>query len=131
MGSWSVCDIIINAHRERIGLLEYHTYTFAEKVHIHVSVDVFAVKLYFSCDGTSLYKIVHTVEGFQKCGFTTTAGPDKSCDLFFRDLHIDAFQCMKVSVMKIHIIYQNFCFFTHDQFIILSLFFWLPDRTGH
>ena len=59
--SRAVCNIIINAHRERIGLLKYHAHTLTQKVHVHISVNIFPVKLYLSCDGTAFHKVIHTV----------------------------------------------------------------------
>ena len=43
MCSRAVCNIIIDAHWERIGLLEYHTHTFTQKIHVHISVNIFFV----------------------------------------------------------------------------------------
>ena len=60
----SVCDIVVNAHRERIRLLEYHADTPAQQIHVHAAVDVFPVEQHLSCDLTSLYQIVHAVQAF-------------------------------------------------------------------
>ena len=61
MRARSVCDIVVNAHRERIRLLEYHADTPAQQIHVHAAVDVFPVEQHLSCDLTSLYQIVHAV----------------------------------------------------------------------
>ena len=42
-------------------LLEYHSHTFTQKIHVHISVNIFPVKLYLSCDGTAFHKVIHTV----------------------------------------------------------------------
>lgn len=36
-------------------------YSFSQKIHIHISVNIFTVKLYLTGDHTSLNKVIHTV----------------------------------------------------------------------
>ena len=42
VGFRSVSNVFVNAHGKRIGLLKNHTHTFAQKIDIHIAVDIFA-----------------------------------------------------------------------------------------
>ena len=65
MSSRSVGDVVVNAHREWIWLLKYHTDPFAESVDIHFpAVDVFSVQQHFTSDPAARNEIIHSVYGF-------------------------------------------------------------------
>ena len=64
MCSWSVSNIVINAHRKWIRFLEYHPNSFTEQVYINIFVNVFAIKKELSVNAASFYKVIHTVDGF-------------------------------------------------------------------
>ena len=55
-------DVIVDAHRERIGFLKHHTNPFAEDIYIHISVNILVVKANVACYLTTLNKVVHSVE---------------------------------------------------------------------
>ena len=61
-----VSDIIVYAHGERVGLLEYHADIFAKLIHIGFSVNInlpdFEVAFYAAASN----EIIHAVKAFQK-----------------------------------------------------------------
>lgn len=67
-----------------------------------------AVQLHASRDPTALHKIVHAVEGFQKCGFAAAGGTDKGAYLILRYSDADRFERLKGAVIKIEIFNCNF-----------------------
>ena len=50
----------------RIGLLKHHSHSFSQKIHVHIPVNIFSVKLHLSCDHTALNKVIHSVQRFKK-----------------------------------------------------------------
>ena len=62
MGPRSIGNIVINAHREGVRLLEHHTYPFSQKVHIHAIVDVLPFQRHLSGDSAALNQIIHPVQ---------------------------------------------------------------------
>ena len=50
MGSRSICNVIINAHRKRIRLLEYHSHSFSQEIHIHISVNILSIQFNLTSD---------------------------------------------------------------------------------
>jgi len=72
--------------------LEHHAHAAAQDVDVHfVLVDVDAVQQDIAGDAAALDKVVHTVEAFQKGGFTAAGRTDKGGDLLFGDSHVDVF----------------------------------------
>ena len=63
VGSWSVSNVIVNAHRKRIRILEHHTDPLAQMIHIHITVNVFVAKKNRSLNLTALHQIIHPVQG--------------------------------------------------------------------
>ena len=62
MGPRTVCDVVVNAHRERIRLLEYHSDALSQHIYIHAFEYILSVKKDLSVDAASLDKVVHTVD---------------------------------------------------------------------
>ena len=103
MGAWSEGDVIIDAHRERIGLLEHHAHALAQESGIHITVNIHAVQQDFTVDFAALYQIIHAVDGFEQRTLAAAAGPDESGDFLFVDCEIYILQSMKASVMQIEV----------------------------
>ena len=67
MGPGTVGDVVVDAHHEGIGLLEYHAHFLPEEVYIDAgSVDVRSVIEDLSFDPDALNQVVHAVEGFEE-----------------------------------------------------------------
>ena len=80
--SRSICNVIINAHREWIRLLEYHSHSFLRRF-TSISVNIFTIKLYLTGDHTSLNQgHSYRFKDFRSVDFTTATRSDKSCDFF-------------------------------------------------
>ena len=64
----------------------------AQDVDVHfILVDIDAVQQDIAGNAAALDKVVHTVEAFQKGGFTAAGRTDKGGNLLFGDCHIDVF----------------------------------------
>ena len=102
MQSWTIGNIVIDRHGERIGLLEYHTHLFTKQCGIHpLIVNVLSVQDHFSFDSAAIHQIIHPVQAAQESGFSAATGTDKCGDGMICDLHIYIFQCVVLSVMEI------------------------------
>ena len=66
MCSWSISNVVINAHWKWIWLLENHSDSFSEQIDIHSFEDILSVKKNFPVNTTSLHKVIHTVDATQK-----------------------------------------------------------------
>ena len=93
----AIGDIIVNAHGKRVWLLEHHTYVLAEIIDIRFK-DVLAVVGYLTGNFHGGNQVIHPVQSFQKRGLTAAGRTDESSDAMLRDLDIDIFQCLEVSV---------------------------------
>lgn len=108
MRARTVCDIIINRHRERIWLLKDHSHTLSEQVDIHVSINVLVVQQHLSRDAAALYQIVHPVQRLEQRRFSAAGWADKRGNLSFRQNDVDIFQRLKRAVIKIEIFNYEF-----------------------
>ena len=73
VGSRSVGDVVVNAHRERIGLLEHHADVLAEVVDVNLGiVDVLAAVADLALDAGAGDKIVHSVESSEERGLAAS-----------------------------------------------------------
>ena len=70
MGAGTERDVVVDAHREWIRLLEHHSHALAQEVYVHLAVDVLAVEQKFAGYAAALNEVVHAVEGFQQRGFS-------------------------------------------------------------
>ena len=65
MRSGTIGNIVVNAHRKRIGLLEYHSYFPSQFIHICCCREnVFILVSYVTFDDYPGYQVVHPVESF-------------------------------------------------------------------
>ena len=118
MDSGAICYIVINAHREGVGLLEHHADALAQDVDVHlVLVDVHAVELDVAGDAAALDEVVHAVQAFQKRGFAAAGRTDERGDLLFRDVDIDIFQRMEAAIVQVHIAHFKFVHEMTSHFI--------------
>ena len=114
MHTRTIGNIVINAHRKWIWLLEYHTDTFTQNCCIHtICVNIFIVQFYLSCDAHTVYQIVHAVDGLQKSRLSATGWSDKSRHTIFPDVHVNIFQGMIFTIIQVQITDGYFCFFSH------------------
>ena len=98
-------DVVINGHRERRGLLEYHAYLCAQLVKVLASVEnIVAVENNGTRGGLLRVELIHAVEGAQQGGFSTAGRTDEGRDLFFGDVQMDIFKRTVFAVIKIKIL---------------------------
>ena len=84
MCTGAVCNIIVNTHRERIGLLKHHTNITAKLVHIHIFIEYVAtVVAKLARDFYNRDKVVQAVKGFKKCGLAASGRADQRRDPLF------------------------------------------------
>ena len=131
-GIIAVGDIVINAHRERIGLLENHAHTSSQLCYLNVLVYVLTVKEKFSRDLAALNKVVHAVDGFEQCGFATARGANECRYFIGCDVKAHIFQGVEIPVIKVAARYAEFIVGRlYNIFIIHKIapnnFIMLPD----
>ena len=101
----SVSDVVVNAHRKRVRFLEHHADVLAEFVYVRAGgKNVLAVVFDFAGYANARYKVVHSVERFQKCGFTAAGWSDKCGYAVFCYIYIDVFERLRVSVPKTKVV---------------------------
>ena len=86
MGSRTISDIIINTHRKWIRFLKHHSDPLTQQIDIHIPIDILSIQSDISVNPASLNQIIHSIEGFQQCGFSTAARPDKRRNLTGADI---------------------------------------------
>ena len=110
MGARAVGDVVIDRHRERVGLLEHHAHALAQQVYVAVVVDVLAVQTDVARDLAALNQIVHAVERAQQGGLAAAGRADKGRDLVGLDIQINIVQGMEIPVVEVHVLDLNFIF---------------------
>ena len=104
MDSRPIGNIVIDAHRKRIGLLEYHTHPLSQHCHIHAGrINLLAVQTDPARDLHPLYQVIHPVQGFQESGFAAARRPDQRRHRTCPNVHGDRFQCMVRPVVQVQI----------------------------
>ena len=107
-------DIVVNTHRKRIRLLKYHAYSLAQKIYIHIAVDIFSVQSNLTGDLASFDKVVHPVETLKKSRFSAAGRAYKGRDLILLHSQIYIFKGLKIAVIQVEILYFNFVhYFCH------------------
>ena len=82
-------DVIINAHRERVRLLEYHPDLPAQLIDIMYIKYILSAIQYFAGDPTAFNQIIHPVKHAQECRLAAPRRSDQRGDRAFFNLHID------------------------------------------
>ena len=103
-GAGAVGDVVIHAHRKRVGALEHHAHVLAEACEIDAAlVDVGIADLDLARYFTAVDKVVHAVERFQERRLAAARGPDERRELLLRELHIDVFEGLEAAVEEVHL----------------------------
>ena len=68
-------------------------------IFIYYFKNILSIQKDVAFDPAAFYQIIHAVDGFEQCGFSTSGRPDKRCDLMFFDFQIDIFQCLEIAVV--------------------------------
>ena len=88
----TISNIIVNAHREGIWLLEHHTNVTAKLVYIHILIEYIATVIAnLARDFYNRDKVVHAVKGFKKCGLAASGRADQRRDTLFGNSNIYIF----------------------------------------
>ena len=118
----TVSDVVVNAHRERIRLLEDHSDLPAAARSRPPTGRRCSPRGSFTSPVifTARNKVVHPVEGFQKCRLSASGGTDKRGYAFFGDIYIDVFKSLSVPVPETEILYRDNV--AHMLFLFLKYF---------
>ena len=130
MSSRSVRNVIVNTHRERIRLLEYHADTAAQQIDVTVLIDIPTIEHDVARDTAVFHQIVHAVERTQQRRLAAAGRSDECGDLILLDIQIDIVQGVKIAVMQIHIVNFDLIFHIHSPFTSWSAFS-LPERKAY
>ena len=130
VGARTVGDVVVDGHRERVRLLEYHADAAAQQVDVTVFVDVLTVELDVACDAAALYEVVHAVERAQQGALAAAGRADERGDLVGLDVQVDVVQGVEITVMQIHIVNFDLIFHVHSPFTSWSAFS-LPERKAY
>ena len=91
-------DVIVDAHREGVGLLEHHTHASAQVDGIQGAVGIGSVQKHRAFHAAALHQIVHAVQRLQQRGFAATGGADERRHLVLREGEVDIAQALEVAV---------------------------------
>lgn len=105
--SRSVCHIVVYTHRKGIWLLKNHTHVATKLVDIYFIVNVHVSDKKLPLDFAPVDKVVHTIEAFQKSGFSASRRTYESRDLFLGNFYIYVFERLKIAVMQICVLDGN------------------------
>src|SRR6185295_989697 len=99
-------DILKNGKWKRVRPLKYHSHLFPQLKQVCIAaINIPAAEQCLPLDPDTLDEIVHAIEHPQQRGFSATRRADDRGDPFFRDPTVDAFQSVKVPIIKL----QVFC----------------------
>ena len=106
MGTGTVGNIIVNAHREGIGVLEYHANFLGQIVHIGRE-NVLTIVRNLAGDFHRGNQVIHPVQSFQESGLTAAGGTDQSGDGLFGDIYIDMLQGLSLTIPEVQVLDSN------------------------
>ena len=106
MGARPVGHVIVDAHREGVGLLEHHTHLAAQLAHVH-SEHVLLLVEHRAGNLDAGDQIVHTVQRFKKRGLAAAGGADEGGDALFRYLHADVVQRLRGAVPQVQVLHGD------------------------
>ena len=107
MCTGTVSNIIVDAHGEGIGFLEYHSYFLAKCIHFRFK-NVISLITNFTRNFYRRDQIVHTIQSFKKSGFPAAGRTDQCRDTFFGNVHGDVFQRLGLSIPQVQIADVNY-----------------------
>ena len=100
MDSRSISNIVIDAHRKRIGLLKYHAHSSPQLRHIDLRrIDITFIQIDTAIHSHTAYQIVHPVKCLQKSGFSASGRPDQSGYSIGIYLHSDVLKRMLITII--------------------------------
>ena len=97
-----VQDVVANAHREGIRVLEHHAHHDAKLVGLGRE-DVAARNLDGSLGANRRHEVAHAVECTQKRRLPATRGADERGRLVFRNLERDALQRLEIAIPQVEV----------------------------
>ena len=95
-------DVLADAHRERVGVLEDHAHVDAQGVGVHLE-DVLAAKLDRALGAHGLHEVAHAVEGAQQRGLAAAGGADEGRGAVLGNLQVDALERLEVTVPEVEV----------------------------
>ncbi|CAN3964914.1 Sugar phosphate isomerase/epimerase, partial [Dysosmobacter welbionis] len=108
VGPGAVGHVVIDAHREGIGLLEHHADLLAQPGGVHIGgVDVLPGVVDLPLNADARYQVIHPVQGLQKGGLSAAGGADQGGDLMLRNVDIHTVEGMVRPVPQIQVLYLN------------------------
>ena len=92
-------DVVENAHRERVGLLEHHADVTAHHHRVDaLAVDILAEEVHMALETEALDQVVHAVEAAQHGALAATGRADEAGDLVLLDRHMAVAHGQEVAV---------------------------------
>ena len=91
-------NIVVDAHREGVGLLEHHAHAPAQIGGIQGAVGIGTIQQHRTFHATALHQIIHAVQRLQQRGFAATGGADERRHLVLREGEVDVAQALEVAV---------------------------------
>ena len=96
-------DVVVDAHRERVGLLEDHADAPAQVCGGHRAVDVMAVEFDAASYRAALDEVVHPVERLEQRRLAAAGWADEGRHLVFGKGERDVLERMKVAVVQVQV----------------------------
>jgi len=99
MNPGAVGDVVINRHRQDLGLLGEEAHLLADTGHFDLrTVDVLAVHQDLPLNTDPVDRVEQAVEGLEEGRLTAAGGPDDGRDLSVRDVQRDVLQDVKTAI---------------------------------
>ena len=97
-------NIVVDAHREGVRLLEHHAHAPAQVGRIQRAVGVGTVQKHRAFHATALHQIIHAVQRLQQRGLTATGRADERRHLVFWEGEVDIAQTLEVAVEQVQVL---------------------------
>ena len=118
----AVGDVVLDRHREGVGLLEDHPDPLPDLENVRIgSKNVLAVEVHLPLDTAAVYEVVHPVECPQQGGLPAAGRADEGSDVVAPDRHVHIEQSLFVAIPEVEAPYVHgeicvFCHFYHLRF---------------
>ena len=100
----AVGDVIVDAHGERVGLLEHHAHPAAQLGGLHLAgKDILPFQADIPLDADPGHKVVHPVQGLQEGGLAAAGGADEGRDLPLAHVQRNIFQRLEIPVPEVQV----------------------------
>ena len=99
MDTRTVSNIVINAFREGVRLLEDHANAVTQADGVNLRKNILAIQRDAAFNAHALFQIVHSVQCFQKGGFAAAGRADERGNFLFLNIKIYFFQRLEFAVI--------------------------------